>query len=1172
MSKLGKEFLYFLFAASLSALCAFYALGQDATGRITGVISDQTGAVIAGVRVTVTNAATQISRQTVSDAAGYYQVLALPVGDYTVSAEQKGFNPITTKPQHLEINQSLKMDLQLEVGTAVESVVVESRAHAVETVNATLGSTVTDRVVQDMPLNGRNTLDLVLLQPGVLPADNPGNSTTNNSATVAFSISGGRNDSNTFVLDGGVNNDLLNNAVVYNPNPDAVEEFKVLTSNFGAEYGRNGGGIITVVTKSGTNEWHGSAFEYNRNTDYNANDFFSNFNGQPRAVLKRNQYGGTFGGPVKKDKLFFFLSFEREQQTQLVPSGSTPVYTTAQLTHGDFSASPHKADIVCFLNGLPQPAPQGGASATNACQGATAALPANTFFQGNPALAAQGIIDPTKFDSVAKAYIAAGLVPSNATGSENFQNPASTNPWELTGKFDYEASSKDHFTATLGRLRADRLQPGPGAIAGFGENFSNTREFANLAYTRTISANMLNELRGTFQRNDNLQDQPATKAPIPSALGIGVTPDNPTGPVQIDLPGLTIGFSGQGPSRLVDNTYGVSDTFSWVRGKHTWKFGASWSAFQDNQVFDFFTNGALTFSSLDGNNAPGFGAGDAFANFLVGVPQNYFQGPAAPSNIRTKATYLFAQDEWHLRTNLTVTLGLRYEYSTPKSDTEGRLFNVLPGVKSTVFPNAPVGLVFPGDKASPGAANFPVKDNFAPRFGFAWQPFRDGKTSVRGGFGVFYDVLKAEDNFQFNGQFPFAASANLFYFANQVTTATTSGYNFLTDPFGSANAPNPFPSKPVDHNISFINNVGTFGGTGVFFVDPHLRTPYTMQYNLSVEHEIARNTTVQAAYVGSLSRKLTGLEDINPFDPKTLSSPNPQRILNETPGNLPAFTNTSPGCSQNPPVNCVTPPGFNPNVPAGSFSFLPEFTNSSRANYNAMQLSMTRRATDVRYLGSAYFTLGYTWAHEIDDASGFRNNSSFVPYFDPHVFRASGDFDVRQYLTFSGGWDLPFNKGPQRLVKGWSLYPILSWRTGFPFTVLGPLATTSTSPGPAGDGEAGLANADLVGTFQYLNPKSNGLQWFSPTLFSQNTPTAPFGTSARNQFRGPGRTNLDLSLSKVTPLYKERVNLEIRVDAFNLLNHTEFKAVDNGVFDNTFGQITSTYDPRILQLAAHIRF
>ncbi|HEY2393554.1 MAG TPA: TonB-dependent receptor [Candidatus Angelobacter sp.] len=1095
---------------------------QDATGRVVGTITDRSGAVIPNTHVVVTNTATHVSRETVTNSSGFYQVLALPIGDYSVSADHKGFNPVTTNASKLEINQSLKIDIKLEIGSKTETVTVEGVAATVETINPTMGSTVSDRSVQDLPLNGRNVLDLALLQPGVLPADNP-NNTGALSASSSFSISGGRSDSNTFILDGGANNDLLDNGVVYNPNPDAVQEFRVLTSNFTAEYGRNGGGIVTVVTKSGTNAFHGSAYDYNRNDAYNANDFFSNLNGQPRDTLKRNQFGGTFGGPIFKNKLFFFGSYEGQRQTDQQPSGQLTVLTP-QEANGDFSSSPHHASVASFLQ-------------------------ANPFFQSNPTLAAQGIIDPTTIDPVAKAYLAAGLVPTSTSGIASFQNPAQNNYDQMTAKFDWELNDKDHFAATIGRLHSNLLNPGPGGTPGFSSTSENNRQFLNFSYTRIFSPNMLNEFRISAQRTDGLQFKPANTAPIPSALGINITPDLPTGPAQLDFPNLTVGFSIQGPSNLTDNTFNFSDTVSWTRGKHTMKFGASFIAFQDNQIFDFIGNGLFDFGNSNG-------AGDPFANFIVGLPEDFLQFPAAPSNIRSKSTYVFAQDEWHVKPNLVLTLGLRYEYSTPKSDTFGRTFDVIPGQQSTVFPGAPVGLVFPGDAGAPTGANFADKNDFAPRFGFAWQPFKDSKTSIRGGFGVFYDVLKAEDNFQFNGQVPFASAGN-FNFPDPTTLGGGNGpFTFLGDPYGSTRTPDPFPSKPVDHSVNFANTFGTFGGGGVFFVDPHLRTPYTYQFNLSIEHEIAPKTTVEAAYVGSLSRKLTALRDINPFDPATLASAIPQRILNETPGNILADVNTN-----------------------GSFGFLNEFTNSANASYNALQLSLRKQISSTT-LGNTYFTLGYTYAHSIDDASGFRQFNSNVPTLGANVFRASSDFDIRHFLVFSGGWDMPFNRGPKVLVKGWSLYPIFFWRTGYPLTASAGLFTENTDPGLSGLGDAGLANADLIAPIHYLDPHkvqtfngSSGPYILDPNSFSDN-PTAPYGTAPRNSIRVPGRANFDLSLSKTTPIYNDRVKLELRAEAFNLFNHTQFSNFDTNAADigSTFGQATQAYAPRILQLAAHVRF
>jgi hypothetical protein len=1132
LNRFNRGILYFVLLAAFGVFCGTQLSAQDATGRVVGIIYDQSGGVIADASVTVTNVATHISRETTSDSTGFYQVLSLPVGDYTVSVQHQGFRSATTAQSKLEINQTLKLDIKMEIGSATETITVESTTGTVETINPTLGSTVSERTVQDMPLNGRNALDLALLQPGVLPADNPANG-SGGSGGLQYSVGGGRSDSNTFVLDGGLNNDLLDNGVVYNPNPDSIQEFRVLTSNFTAEYGRSAGGIITEVTKSGTNAFHGSAYDFLRNTALDANNFFSNLNGQPRQVLHRNQYGGTVGGPILKNKLFFFLAYQKQELSELQASAAATLPTPAEL-QGNFSGSPNQAAVASFLQ-------------------------ANPFFQPNAALAAQGIINPASIDPVAQAYIKANLIPTAPTGSASFQNAHTDNPDEWTGKLDYEASQKDHFTATFGRILDPQLNPGPGGIPGYSSTSTLYSRFFNLAYIRTFSPNILNEFRATAQRSDTLQRVPAEKQPTSTELGINIKSDNPTGPTQLDFPNAIIGFSIQGPSRLVDNTFAYSDVLSWTHGKHTMKFGGSFSAYQDNQVFQFEINGQFFYSNAGA-------AGDPFANFLVGLPDIFTQGPAAPSNIRTKATYVFAQDEWHLASNLTLTYGLRYEYSTPKSDTKGRTYSIIPGApQSTVFPGAPLGLVFPGDPGAPSGANFPDKTNFAPRFGFAWQPFHDGKTSVRGGWGMFYDVLKAEDNFQFNGQVPFASASFIGNFTPQ-GPATTAGYQFQSDPFGSTGNPNPF-GKPLDHNVIFADTFGTFtsNGTGATIVNPHLRTPYTYQYNLSIERQLSNKLVARAAYVGSSSHGLTTLVDVNPFDPATLNSPNPQRFFNERAGNLPAFTNSDP--------NGVTPPGFNPNVPNGSFGQEQEFENASNANYNALQLSLTQQTTNVWKLGNIYYTLGYTWAHSIDNASGFRQGNFAVPFFDPQLFRGSSDFDVRQYLTLSGGWDLPFTRGPQRLVKGWSLYPILTWRTGFPFTAIGGFNTLDNAPGPTGAGDQGLINANLTGPVQYLNPKTNGLQFFSQASFNNNV-VQGYGTAPRNVLRGPGRTNLDLSLAKVTPLYRERVNLELRVDAFNLFNHTQFQNLDNNAQDigSTFGQVVSAYDPRILQVAAHIRF
>jgi hypothetical protein len=513
---------------------------------------------------------------------------------------------------------------------------------------------------------------------------------------------------------------------------------------------------------------------------------------------------------------------------------------------------------------------------------------------------------------------------------------------------------------------------------------------------------------------------------------------------------------------------------------------------------------------------------------------------------------MFAMDEWHASRNLVLTLGVRYEYSTPKYDTKGRSFSIVPGAQSTRFPNAPTSLLFPGDPGAPKGANFPDKNDWAPRFGFAWSPRKDGKSSIRGGIGMFYDVLKGEDNLQYNGQAPFFGFSFIPFADCSVPGNCTPPNGFLTDPYGSTGTPNSFPSKPPASNIDFgASGFLPFGGGGVFFVDPHLRTPYTIQYNLSIQHELARNMAFEAGYVGSQTRKLTTLVDNNACDPATSTSTICNRFLNE--------------------------------IGTGQFSFTPTFENAVNASYNALETKLSRRSSETRYLGTTSFTLAYTWAHSIDNSSGFRNRNSEIPFFQRNIFRASSDFDIRQRISFSGGWDLPFDhawaNGPKRLTKGWSLYPIISWRTGFPLDVFAGLNTSGGSPGPSGAGDAGLVHALLTGPIKYFNPSNAtpgqlGNNYFDASAFSSNLAALNachcYG-SGRNILRGPGRTNMDLAFAKKTAV-TERTSVELRAEFFNLFNHSEFDDPNTNIGSGTFGEVTSTAPARTIQFAVRFAF
>ena len=477
--------------------CSTAAWAQSAAASIYGQVTDPQGAVIPGVRIVVESVATHIAHKTATDAAGNYRVLDLPIGTYTVTAEHQGFSKLVTAGQTLQINQQEKIDLRLEVGALNEVVEVSDAGTAVETENPTIGQSVTSRPIVNLPLNGRNVMDLALLQPGVTE-DNPDDNNGQGIGGVSgFSVAGGRADSITYLLDGGVNNDLMGNEVVLNPNPDAIEEFRILTSNYTAEYGRNAAGVINVITKSGTNGFHGSAFEFLRNTAFDANSYFNLQDGLPKNNLKRQQFGGTIGGPIVKDRLFFFFAYQGQRQTQTDVEPEVTTFTPSEL-NGDFSQS---------NGGSPDPA-------------VAAFLQANPYFQSNPSLAAQAIIDPTKIDPAAQNYIGTGLIPTSPNGLISSVGDSTFNTNEFTGKIDFQISSKDKLSATVGTYRSPQLEPFgydnfnySGNVPGFAATNQLNSYFTSLTYTRAITPQVLNELRATVQRHNTLENSPIAKLP-----------------------------------------------------------------------------------------------------------------------------------------------------------------------------------------------------------------------------------------------------------------------------------------------------------------------------------------------------------------------------------------------------------------------------------------------------------------------------------------------------------------------------------------------------------------------------------------------------------------------------------------------------------------------------------
>jgi hypothetical protein len=1126
-------------ALSLAVLLfAGFASAQNTNGRIIGTVTDTQGAAIAGAKVTVTNTGTNAVSDTVTSNEGYYQVLQLPVGSYTVTVEHAGFAKAVTAATSLDINQSLRIDVHLKPGSVLETVEVAAEAAQVETVNATLGATVTGAPIQDLPLNGRNTLDLALTQPGVIPiADDIGTYGTSNGGSNGnggISVAGGRGDAVTYLLDGGLNNRTTSNQVVFNPNPEAVEEFRLLENNYTAEYGRNGGGTVTEVIKSGTNAVHGSLFDYVRNNAFNANDYIDNALGNPRPVLKRNQFGGTVGGPITipglingKDRFFFFFGYQGQRQTKTVNQGFVATYTPAELA-GDFSN---------FQGAGPDP-------------GVVAFLQSHPYYQSDPTKQSQAIMDPTKIDPVAQKYIAAGLLPSSTAGQVFPEASEKDDVNQYLGKFDFYATRNDRIALTLGYNKEPILNPFFGAnVTGFSAANKTSDYFGNIGYTKTINAATLNELHLTAQRWYQTT-LPSSHPPNLAQLGINVQSDDPFGPATLSFAsGMTVGFD-PNVHWKADNNYAISDTLSWNRGRHTLRFGGRFGIMQENTVYAYQTNGIFYFSG-----PYGIGSGNDLADFLFGASDEFDQYSKAPSNEHQKQYAVFGQDEWKATSRLTLTFGLRYEYTTPQTDTHGYSFSILPGVQSVKFPNAPLGFVVPGDPGAPRGWYFPDHRDLAPRLGFAWDPTGNGRTSVRGGFGLFFDTLNGWMSDWATDEAPWAGGAAVV----QDPTLPTNPLppdgpsTILSHPYESAQATDPFPSQiPPPSNIDFYA-AGFLPrlGPGNNFVDIHLKTPYIYQYNLSVQRQLTNGLMAELGYAGSSSHNLLTWIDQNPM---VLGTTN--RILNQSQG-----------------------------LPSNTYGFMPTFAGRNNANYNGLLASLTKRQTELPILGNVFFTLAYTWSHNLDNGSGFNSRIAAIPYYNHHQFYGNSDFDLRQRFTFSGGWELPFAKawagGPKRLTSGWSLYPIFFIQSGIPLDFTAGLRQHSGDPGPSGAGDAEIVRANqMVSSVHTLDPHSG--YWFDPNSFQQdpciiavpqNCPLGFYGTYRRNSFHGPRRTNLDIALEKSTNLVGERTKLLFRVEAFNIFNHAEFRPPSAiSVLSGTFGQITGTYDPRILQLALKLTF
>jgi len=1142
---------------SLVFVLSFRANAQTATGRIVGTVTDPSEAVVSHAKVVVTNTATNGRWETVAGTDGAYQVLDLPIGTYTVSVEKEGFGTSLTKPAELQINQTLRVDVRLVVGAVSQTFAVEAQAAQVETEVPTIGGTVTGATVQHLPLNGRNTLDLALTQPGVVPAatTNFGQGLASNPYMAgSFSIAGGRANSINFLLDGGSNTSVVTNAVVLNPNPDMIAEFRILSNNYTAEYGRNGGGVVSVVTKSGTNHVHGSLYDYLRNEDLNASDYFSNAAGLPRPILKRNQFGGTFGGPIVipkivngKDRLFFFFGYQGQRQVQTLVNPAVPVFTPAE-TAGDFSrAAP---------GGRPDP-------------NVAAFLLANPYFQPNPQLASQAIIAPSRINPVSQNIINANMIPTSPNGLQVPQGPSTDNRDEYTGKIDFYATQNDRISATFGYANRNFVSAFGGlegdTVAGYPSLGARDQRVINIDYTKTFSPKLINELRASADRYLQSDGVPTRQLPPPSALGIQIFPEPEIkgGTILSFDSGMLLGNNGF-PTQLFDTTYSVSDTVTWIRGRHTLKAGFSFNLLQNNGHMGNANDGVFGFQGPGG-----IGSGNSFADFLLGIPLYFQQGETGLEYPRSKGYWSFFQDEWKVTPRLLLTLGVRYEYNTPMTDKRGLTMALIPGLKSQKFTYAPPGLLVPGDPGAPSGDYFPYHAQITPRFGFAWDPTGKGRTSLRGGFGMFDDNLSAISVF-----WP-ASGAPWFAYPlvplPTPTTPITGQLAYMSNPYASGGVPNtfPYPSPNPPGNLNW-------GAAGLLpvnygYISPFLKPGYIYGWSLSLQQQLGRTLVAELTYVGNSAHRMPDL-----FDPNPIILGTNLRLLN---------VETAGACA---PYDC--------------YQKTSAFENDlGHSNYNGMLASLNKRLGNWHSLGETFYTVSYTWSHMLDNADGYIGNGTRrVPYYNHDQFYGNATDDVRQRLVISGEWEIPFahlwSSGPRRLTSGWRLFPIFAKQSGSPLDVLAQVANPGYSkPGPSGAGDGDLVRANLAGrSVQTFNPAHvqtiNGITgnfFFNPNSFAPNPASwscqtcipAPnqrtYGTYGRNSVFGPGFSNLDLSLEKRTPFFGEKVESAFRVEAFNVINHPEFWLPNTDTTSSTFGLITSVNPnspSRILQLALKLTF
>jgi outer membrane receptor protein involved in Fe transport len=1237
--------------------------GQSTGGRVLGRVADPTGAVLAEATVRLTNQATGVARDAKTNASGDYTFLEVVPGVYTVEFELAGFKKNVTKNVTVEVNGVVSLNSVLQIGQAKEVVEVTSEAPLVDTTSTQLGAVVNDRSVSQLPLNARDTYQFLQLQPGVMSTVGSSNSIvygSNNSGAV--SVNGGRGRSNNFSVNGGDANDQFVNLPTVQPSPDSIEEFRVLTNTFDAEYGRNSGSIVNVVTKSGTNSFHGNVYEFFRNKVLNANGYCFSADGCPKPQFNQNQFGGTFGGPIKKDRTFFFASYEGRRIRQGVPSPAVTVpgaqeRPSATQAFSDFSdESPFSGTLqnAYALNQRPNCTTALGA-APNIPDGSLY----SDLFPGN--IIPLGCMDATAVDLLK-------FVPTPTIGNTLQTIPVQPERGDqFTVKFDHRINDKQnlsvyyYFDDHNEVLPFAQFQAAGANVPGFASAVAERFQQWNITHTWTISNNTVNEFRfnynreaqRTFQHPQNtslVQDScPAAPSWLTDTLGavpcfsdgtaannFGIHPG--LGAQHEGLPfiqlsgGFIIGNNAEGELPQVGNSFQWSDSISKVIGNHSVKFGGDVRRQRFDQTLYFDVSGEYFF---DGTSSNTVGTDTAFPDYLLGFPGSYGQGSAQVENVRSTGLYLFAQDSWKLRPNLTFNYGLRWELNTPLTDISQHVQTFRPGQVSTVFPcqlngqsvatfqglgvanpdcantgTVPTGLVVPGDAGVPGGLTQTYYKAFAPRLGLAWSPGSSGKSSIRAGWGLFYNPIEQLVLEQFSAEPPFGGSTfpvdtlfNTPFLGQDGVTAYPNPFNGIL---------NPPRGQAVDW--STFRPMFLFGE-----FQPHMRSQYSAQYNLTIQRELSKDLKLQVGYVGSQGHRLLATHDINYGNPQTCLD------LNDALGAgtcgpysadssflVPAGTVTGPKGLLVPygpngptliPANTPTPSDINlvglrryssPNCDPYSGAGCPQdgipvfssiFAQDTIANsaYNSLQASL-----DKRFSHGLQFTAAYTFSKSFDEASSFEG---ILNPIDPSLSRSLSSFDARHRIVFSFYWELPSRQrsgAMGKLLNGWALSGITTYQTGFPIRITS-LADNELMY--SFDFELPGEPAQIA-PFRTQNAQKNGDYFFDPNSFTENgtdNTAAPcsagaafgcyepsllgtLGTAPRTICCGPSISNTDFAVLKTIALSETR-HIDFRAEFFNIFNHTQFYNPDGNTSDGSqFGQVTQARDPRLMQFALKFFF